>query len=508
MKAVYLFVMMVAYSIMHAQAGEFGSGSNGLIYSDKAVNELKHIVDSLNLKFKVCENKSYYANLQGKAGYIKIDSINVIAAKKDIEKGVPFDQIAKKYTNAVTYKNLLGVRHIYKDERNREVLYFEFLSLSENSVRELDFEQNDFLKFKNVRKGWFFKYHPATSYSSEYVEGCYFDKELTSAPLKDKYTKLVQYSDCLIDTTQQVYLISANAGYTGYSNFKEYTKRNKKIQNLQEYINSKLKRPLFPASIMADTTAVDTAYFESKEMLDYSAEMELWDKTRTKKIDSLMQYDKKFKKMFLDTYQAALKGEVNTDDDFEEYVSRYVSKEQALYFKRNRRVVGGCSMDDSPRRHAMNIAELAGETAKWEIFLRSHLDIMNDRFDRVSDGSYAQQGRKTYIKELEVLDIDVSNLLLGISLHVENPSQNHYYGSINRIGRSLSEANNREVIEKEIINSISDKSLDDYNRLLMYYLFLNYNYNLYNKEIQQANKVRLEQAVATLPDYLSSGYKN
>lgn len=90
--------------------------------------------------------------------------------------------------------------------------------------------------------------------------------------------------------------------------------------------------------------------------------------------------------------------------DFEEYVSCYKSPKVALELKRSRIVVGGCSQDMSPRVHAMNIALLSAETINWEIFLRSHLDIMNDNFERMSDGSYAWAGRKTYIKELEVLD--------------------------------------------------------------------------------------------------------
>jgi hypothetical protein len=61
-----------------------------------------------------------------------------------------------------------------------------------------------------------------------------------------------------------------------------------------------------------------------------------------------------------------------SNDTFEEYVARYVSAAEALELKRNRRVIGGCSMDNSPRIHAQNIAILSAETTKWEIFLRSH----------------------------------------------------------------------------------------------------------------------------------------
>ena len=161
-------------------------------------------------------------------------------------------------------------------------------------------------------------------------------------------------------------------------------------------------------------------------------------------------------------------------------------------------------MDQSPRYHALNIAKLSAETVNWEIFLRSHLDIMNDRFERASDGSYAWGRRKTYIKELEVLDINVLDLLLGISLRVANPSSNHYYGSIGRLGRALSETSKSNEIESKMLQMISDDKLDNYNRILIYYLFRNYNYNLDNKKKQEENNIKLKTAVMTLPDYISS----
>lgn len=156
-------------------------------------------------------------------------------------------------------------------------------------------------------------------------------------------------------------------------------------------------------------------------------------------------------------------------------------------------------MDNSPRIHALNIAKLSAETTNWEIFLRSHLDIMNDRFERVSDGSYAWGRRKTYIRELEVLDINVHDLLLGITLRIDNPSMNHYFGSIPRIGRALSETIKSDEAELKMLQLISDQSVDTYNRVLVYYLFLNYNHTIEDKTKQALNEEKLKKAVETFP---------
>ena len=174
---------------------------------------------------------------------------------------------------------------------------------------------------------------------------------------------------------------------------------------------------------------------------------------------------------------------------------------------RSTKVVGGCSQDSRPREHTINIAMLSAEVTNWEVFLKSHLDIMNDRFDRMSDGSYAYAQRKTYIKELEELDINVLDLLIGISLRVENPAKNHYYGSIGRLGRAISESKNKEDFKTQILSMVEDKELDNYNRILAYFLFVSYNNYLDNKDEQNENIKQLETSIMTLPDFLKDKIK-
>lgn len=180
-----------------------------------------------------------------------------------------------------------------------------------------------------------------------------------------------------------------------------------------------------------------------------------------------------------------------------------IEKANLLEKMRSTRVVGSCSQDTRPRIHAINIALLSAEINKWEVFLKAHLDIMNDRFDRVTDGSYAWADRNTYIKEIEKLNINVPDLILGISFRMENPATNHYYGSIVRLGRALAETNSRNEVETAMLAIISDDNLDLYNRLLFYFLFRNYNYYLKDEEVQKLNKEKLNRVVTTLPSFMS-----
>ncbi|MES2865075.1 MAG: hypothetical protein V4666_13200 [Bacteroidota bacterium] len=177
-------------------------------------------------------------------------------------------------------------------------------------------------------------------------------------------------------------------------------------------------------------------------------------------------------------------------------------KENLLKEMRSTQVVGGCSQDTRPREHAFNIALLSAETTNWEVFLKSHLDIMNDRFDRMSDGSYAYGQRNTYIKELEKLNINLNDLLVGISLRIENPANNHYYGDIGRLGRAISESENKQVFENELLTMIEDKELDDYNRVLAYYLYTSYNSYLEDITEHNSNIEKLKLSTEKLPIYL------
>ncbi len=160
------------------------------------------------------------------------------------------------------------------------------------------------------------------------------------------------------------------------------------------------------------------------------------------------------------------------------------------------------STEKSPTENEVNIALLSAETYSWEVFLKAHLDIMNFRFERQSDSSHAWRHRETYIKELEELHINVTDLILGISLRVENPATNHYYGSTGRLGRALAETTNRAEVEAAILSAIADPELDHYNRLLFYFLFKNYNYHIADETVKKENAEKLGKAAQTLPENL------
>jgi len=470
-----------------AQSSEFEPYDNGLIYSDTTVKQLKYIVDSLNLKFRVCElDKVYLSKPQAKAHHVFLEKHDVKAAKADIEAGISYEDFLRKYKQAETVKELLVVKYKYQNYKGKNIIELSSVGFDDKYQYGFKFDGDDYGQYdKPLKDKWIYRYTNKSKYDSESISAFYFTEDFSKHPLPEKYARMVQYSDCMVDTSTQVFYESANESSI-WSSARESAAPTK----FMDYIDKSTNKP-------------DYEEYEEKDQEKYWENYQLWDSLKFSRVDSLRKTDAHFATLLNEAVTEALETGAS-DEDFELYVELYYSPKTALELKRNRIVVGGCSQDQSPRFHALNIARLSAETTSWELFLRAHLDIMNDRFDRVTDGSYAWEGRKTYIRELEVLDINVLDLLLGISLRIENPSSNHYYGSIGRLGRALSETRQADEIESKMLEMISDNTLDDYNRILMYYLFLNYNYNLENEDKQAKNKEKLAGAVKALPEYLSS----
>ncbi|MCI1186846.1 hypothetical protein MON38_05400 [Hymenobacter sp. DH14] len=469
-----------------ASRGEFGPTPNGLVYSPQTMGQLRHIVDSLNLRHKVCElRRAYRSYEQGQGCYVSLEKGDLKQAQLALEQGIAPEAFLARFPAAEVEKDLLVISYQENEEdEGKKSVTTVYRSIPFN-------ERGKFIlqvagKVPPPTPGhWVVQHEAKTSYSDASLQAFYFPSRLTRAPLPAQYANLVQYADCLIDTTTQIYFESARR--TGM----RYRPAAPRAETaFMSYVHQQTQRPELESSWKKSD--------EEQQALWHA--YQTWDSLRLGKVDQLAQTPKFRELLARAVTNASTVGA--TDDEFEEYVARYYSPQKSLEFKRSRIVVGGCSQDDSPRRHALNIARLSAETVHWETFLRAHLDIMNDRFERMSDGSYAYAARKTYLRELEELDINVPDLMLGISLRIDNASHNHYFGSLGRLGRALAETRQPRELEQRLLGIVADPSLDTYNRVLAYYLFLNYTSNLEDKKLQQQNITRLNAAVQQLPPYL------
>lgn len=368
MKNLILFCLFLSscFSIKaqdFGNSGEFGLFENGLIYSDTTINQLKRVVDSLNLKHAVCSNSpDYYSQLQS-TGYVVSSDMSEKKIKEIISDNPSLENLKKLDKSSEIGDLQVFVISEYQNYREEKIKSIDGYDIEGHhaTLRFIDEE------IKSVQN-WVF--YPENSTKTKMI--CLM-KPFESSIMNIEIARKVQYSDCLIDTNETKIFEDAEQGYVSMP--KNYHSLSHK---------------------------------EKTELLE---EM------------------------------------------------------------RSTRVVGMCSMDSSPRVHAKDIAVLAAETVNWGVFLRSHLDIMNDKFHRVSDGSYAYERRNTYIKELEEINIDVVSLLIGTSLRIQNPPRNHYYANVGRTGRAIAESEDLDQFEKTIIALIGSTKLDLFNRLIMVYLY-------------------------------------
>lgn len=472
-----LLVLFVG-GFCYGQHNEFQTYSNGLIYDEATMNRLGAIVDSLNIRFRSCDlSHPFYSYPQGIATWVKVPNRG---ARNLIREGGTLEAYLERYPRSLREKELWVVKTKY-NYRDQALLKYSGLPYgwgSEPSIEVEDIDIND------KTSGWLL--------NSDGTEAFYLIN-VTQYELPFEYARRVQYVDCMIDTSASIFFPQAKTSY--YLN--ETVIPNPKEARFIEWAEDYPDKPEFPDYEWLDKQglAIDSAFQV------YNEEYRVWDSLR------ILQLDQKINPEWKNVLKEAIEEGVtngNPDPRLEFYATRYLSEEDVLRLMRSRIVVGSCSMDASPRYHAMNICKLAAETTQWDIFLRSHLNIMNDRFERVSDGSWAWEGRKTYLKELEMLDVDAIDLLLGTALRVENVSDNHYRGSIGRLGRALADATDKDQVEQSMLDMIDNNNLDPYNRLLVTYLFHHYASNLDDEGRSNSAMNRLEKSLAEMPSCIKA----
>ena len=448
------------------QYGEFKIYQNGLIYDSETMVRLGAIVDSLNVRFRSCDlSHPYYSLPQGKATLVKVPND---AAMKAINDGISLSDYTSRYADSHPedeyvikgqYTTYDGVRMI------------EYFWVSGGSITFNDTDQN------SKRVGWL-----VTPDGDEaiYLHG------LDARPIPYEYARLIQYVDCMIDTTGEI-----------YTNTSRETDGEVLLPKIKAFLTWAERYPGKPKELDYDKINEKGLSWDSVYEI-YEKRLSTWESARLARLDRTMKASASRRNDLTEAVNEALANN-RSHADLEFYADRYGLKQQALTLMRSRRVIGQCSMDHRPRLHAMEICKLSAETAQWDIFLRSHLDIMNDRFSRVSDGSWAWAERQTYLKELEMLNINVIDLLLGTMLSTINVSDGHYSGSMDRVGRAIAETAQPDALERRLFNAICDSGLDTFNRILVASLFQHYAHNVANAERKHNALSCLEEAVEKLP---------
>ncbi|WP_136466616.1 hypothetical protein [Flagellimonas onchidii] len=479
MKTAYFSLFCIWGTLSFSQ--EFKIYENGLIYSPYAMERLKGMVGKKNEEFRTCKlTKKYTSVEQTRGRMFELNNPNIDILRDELMSEITLEQFAKKYRKETEGKLHLLTKNHYKNYKEEKIIGI----MEQPDGMRLELLESDWESSNSKCWVWNFS-------NENYVRVAYLEREFSSQNIPNYYAKMIQYTECLIDTTSQIFNATASKDRWSFGD-----DNSKVLQNrISKLIDKRFKKKKPSIAIDENTPKeIIRATYDS---------LRLWEKDKKRFVVKTLSKDQEFMGLFDKAYAEALKNK-NSNDDFEYYAAHLLSPGKALSLKRNRIVVGQCSMDDSPRIHAMNIAQLAGESLDWDIFLRAHLNVLNDRMDRVSDGSWAWEDRKTYIKELEKLNIDVPSLIFGIAFRAKNVPDGHYFGSIGRLGRAISESKDISLFQDDLPALISDENLDDYNRLLMFYLYDNMSYYDDTSEEKSGHERNREIAVNLLPTYMQS----
>lgn len=489
MKTFFTLLALAFSGVVAAQSGTSGK----LLYSDTAKEGLRHIVDSLNLDFRASESKIYKAPMQGRGDYFFIKGDEAHDALKDIEAGVTFRQMADKYPKAEMQPDILVVR------TKQEVDTLKMTSFSVVSMGYLMpsvFFQNADDAIEKVIKGWIYNYDE----KENAINAFYFSKEMTAPELPERYSRMLQYKDHLMPDGNAIYFDYAWECTPPYIYI-----AGPKMQAFYDDLNSKLKRPAFDDENMTTAEMLESdlsrkEQYEEERKKSYRAELDKWEATRMARVDSLMQKNTGFRKLFSEALDEARNHLTVTDEEFEEYAEIYASKEDALYFKRCRKVATIYPEDKTPYLHRIDIARLAAETLNWGVYIAAQTEILNEKlmFTKEYD---AEIPDITFVKELEAINVNVVDFLLGCALKTDDTET--YFGlGLFKLSRPFAEAFENEYAGNSMLAMIADNELDGATRVMMYKIYLGYWRLLRDPVLTEKNLRRLEEAMAFLPEYL------
>jgi len=480
MKAVVIFSLMLSPIFCCAQPdpnsirNEFSSDGKGLMYSASDMNHLRKIVDSLNIRFRSCDlNRPYQSLLQTNSYYVYFQSEKnpLTDIVKSLEKNEDYVDVIKKYKPFVSENDTADwvVEGKYIDEGKIRSYYLH----GSPGEGYSEIYRDTTLRKRLSKSRWVYEYSKKDKYSDYYsIIARYFPTDFIQTRIPDEYARLIQYVDCMIDTTANIFLTD---NYLRLYDEKGKKKQVVSIKRIQNYFTK------YHPELSNSSSDL------SSEQYDYAVK-HLKDNTEFRQLLA-STIDEYYKNKSYNTQLGSLAEKLGLYD-------------KALLMKRSYRIVGNCSQDSRPREHAREIAILAAQSNSWDIFLRAHLDIMNDRFERMSDGSYAYSQRKTYLKELEELNLNIVDLMLGLTLHAKDLSFNHYYGTVWRIGWALTESNEKERFEKMAFQMIKDHRLDKFNRGLVFLLYTSYLYRLGDKKLIEEKIQTLKSDVQNFPDFV------
>jgi hypothetical protein len=454
-------------------------------YSAVALTKLKHTSDSLHIRYKsVPHNKTYFSLPQAHGNWVFMDTLAKEA--RDFVKTKPsFDAFLRKFPFAKVEKNLLVLRYQSEGYGNGKIV--QFRSYPEKYPYEFDLSFDSIRYFSSLKNTWIDTILEAHIYrkNDEFV-GCFFEKGFETKTLPTKYAQKIEYVDFISDTNTVLF---------PYRNI----------------LSSLMTTPAFlPARKALYALLLPNRGARKEGDFDYEVDYAEWVKP-DEALEQNVAKTADFKKRLVAASDEALVKKIPSAL-LENLVLKYLSPAKALKLKQLRYLNLSCGNDNRPRFHWFHMAKLAAETNNWNIFMSAYLTLLQTPFD----GGHTKKQANFYTHQLELIDVNVTDLLFGGLIYTQNEAKNHFrIYHFQRMGFIIDAYSQSEMLEKQMIESIGDAQLDDYNRYSIWKIYENTiwsrMYDVKTEEAQNQLKIQLKQKTdrvkALLPYSIASRIK-
>ena len=464
--------------------------SNMMLYPDAALNHLKPVADSLQKNIPPTLG-DYRGERFAIGRFVSVDSM-VADVCADLNSGLTLAGLKARYPFARVLPRGVVTTHPYRSWEGYPELHLQVQPFGEY---DFDLAVDTATNVQAVAGKWVLSQPPGP----HYARGVFFEENMHSRPLPERYARMVRYVDALVDTNTTLFLTDQ-----AYS-FRRDTFPRPARDSFFDYIQVPGEpQPLFLQNIRLAYVDAEQAYFtlgkRQHDRLVWQLKRDFW-------IQDSLSHTARFNSLLHAAVDEAIRMGV-ADPLLEDWAWDYGDRERALQLMRLHLVWSDCGNDGRPAQQVFHIARHAAMAGNWPVFIRAHLYLVNDQSD------WSVRSKSRFVAELETLSLDVPALLIGSVLRIQDPARNHFHGGIERTGRALADCQNSDAVERLLREAIADPALDDLNRLTLFQVYrAMYLRKHWPKEYEDYRKTRaallreLEPVAKRLPGYLAQTLK-
>ncbi|MEO0901600.1 MAG: hypothetical protein AAFY00_06100, partial [Bacteroidota bacterium] len=251
MKTAFFLLFSIWGAVAFSQ--EFKTYENGLIYSPYAMEKLKGMVGEKNEEFRTCQLIQEYVSVEQTRGKVFVlKKPNIKKLREELLNTITLDQFVKKYGKHANGQLHLLTKTHYTNYKKEKVVGIR----EQPDGRQMEMFESDWENSRSKCWAWNLS-------NKDYVEVAYLEDEFSSQNIPNRYAKMVQYTECLIDTTSQIF--NEGASKNGWSYGQDDTK---KLQNkVSRFIDSRYakKEPIMDINENSSQEDIKAAYLNQQE---------------------------------------------------------------------------------------------------------------------------------------------------------------------------------------------------------------------------------------------------